>query len=519
MNYLITQLYDYLVRSAANFPDKIALVYGSKNYTYSQLNAMTDNIAKHLKFRGLQRGDRVVSCIGNCVETVLVFWATLKAGGVISVINPELPIAKIAYIVKDSQCKFLILPPIIARELFSETYTNLNEIIAVELNHKLALLVNSIYKLTDFVDDSQAQLKLDRALDIDLASIIYTSGSTGEPKGVMLTHRNMITATESINAYLTNHKNDVILCALPMSFDYGLYQMIMAFSAGAKLVLERDFYLPLRFLKLIEDEKVTALPGVPSMFSILGENIGRFKYDLSSVRYVTNTGAAIYDHHINIIENLFPHANFFSMYGLTECKRCTYLPPEDIIKKPRSVGIPIPNTEMWIIDDLGNKVPANTIGQLVIRGATVMQGYWNSPTETANKLKPGVLPNEMVLHTGDYGYIDSDGYFYFHSRRDEMIKSHGEKVSPVEIEAIIYQIHGIKEAAVIAVPDKISGNKIIAYIVPFPHADITSQQILSYCKSHLEKSKIPKEIIFVKQLKKSMNGKINKLDLLQSAGK
>src|SRR6185436_17068984 len=236
----------------------------------------------------------------------------------------------------------------------------------------------------------------------DLAAIIYTSGSTGDPKGVMLTHRNMLTAATSIACYLELREDDVILNVLPLAFDYGLYQMIMAFRQGARLVLERSFTFPSQVLKLMVEEGVTGFPGVPTLFAILAEMKTLKDYDLSRIRYVTNTAAALPQKHILALKDLFPGARIYSMYGLTECKRCTYLPPEDLDRKHGSVGIAIPNTELWVVDAEGARVPPGTVGELVIRGGTVMQGYWGKPDATAEKLKPGPLPGERVLHTGDY---------------------------------------------------------------------------------------------------------------------
>jgi acyl-CoA synthetase (AMP-forming)/AMP-acid ligase II len=236
-------------------------------------------------------------------------------------------------------------------------------------------------------------------IDIDLASLIYTSGSTGTPKGIMLTHRNMLTAATSITTYLENREDDVILCALPLSFDYGLYQIIMAFRVGARVVLERSFAYPTQVLEDMVAERVTGFPGVPTMFATLAGMKGLDKYDFSRIRYVTNTAAAIAAKHIAFVRQTFQAARFYSMYGLTECKRCTFLPPEDLDRKPDSVGIAIPNTELWIVDDDGNRVGPNIVGQLVIRGATVMKGYWNKPEETARRLRPGPLPGgASALH-------------------------------------------------------------------------------------------------------------------------
>jgi acyl-CoA synthetase (AMP-forming)/AMP-acid ligase II len=349
-----------------------------------------------------------------------------------------------------------------------------------------------------------------RNIDIDLAAIIYTSGSTGEPKGVMLTHRNMLTAAASICSYLEMREDEVILCTLPLAFDYGLYQMIMAFRQGARLVLERSFAYPAQILTLMVAQGVTGFPGVPTMFSILAEFKTLHAYDFSRIRYVTNTAAALPIKHIRMLKDVFPSARVYSMYGLTECKRCTYLPPEDLDRKPGSVGIAIPNTELWIVDEDGNKVGPGIVGQLVVRGATVMKGYWEKPEATAKKLRAGPLPGEHVLYTGDYCKLDDDGYLYFVSRMDDVIKSRGEKVSPKEVEATILDIAGVKEAAVIGIPDDILGHAVKAFVVLERTVSMSERDIQRHCLAKLENFMVPKVVTFVPELPKTDSGKIKK---------
>ncbi|NNM58237.1 MAG: long-chain fatty acid--CoA ligase [Legionellales bacterium] len=352
-------------------------------------------------------------------------------------------------------------------------------------------------------------------LDIDLASIIYTSGSTGEPKGVMLTHRNMLAASTSINCYLSHMANDIIISVLPLSFDYGLYQMIMAFSVGATLILEENFIWPAQLLKKIAANKATVLPVVPSMVGLLLQHNKLFSYDVSSIRCVTNTGAALNVKHIDNLKLIFKTANIFSMYGLTECKRCTYLPPDKIDSKPTSVGIAIPNTELFIVDEQGNQLGKNQIGQLVIRGSTVMKGYWNKPVETEKKLKNGLLPGEKVLYTGDYCWLDDDNYLYFHSRMDEVLKCKGMKVSPKEVEETLMRCSLISEVAIVGVDDLEYGTAIYAFIVTV--GEVEQNNIKQFYHENLSAEKRPKYLEFLSQLPKTQNGKVNKLELKKIA--
>ena len=300
---------------------------------------------------------------------------------------------------------------------------------------------------------------------------------------------------------------------LPLAFDYGLYQMIMAFRMGARLVLERSFAFVAQVLKKVVEEGVTGFPGVPTMFATLAAMKDLSGYDFSKIRYVSNTAAALPVKHITMLKDLFPKAKIFSMYGLTECKRCTYLPPADIDRKPTSVGIAIPNTELWIVDENDQKVGPGVVGQLVIRGATVMKGYWEKPEATAKRLKPGPIPGEQVLYTGDFCKLDEEGYLYFVGRMDDIIKSRGEKVAPKEVEGALVSIPGIKEAAVIGVPDDLWGHAVKAFVVLEPGVTLDPKEIERECQKRLENFMVPKYTVIVDDLPKTTTGKIKKTDL------
>jgi acyl-CoA synthetase (AMP-forming)/AMP-acid ligase II len=249
------------------------------------------------------------------------------------------------------------------------------------------------------------------------------------------------------------------------------------------------------------------------MFAMLAELKSIASYDLTRVRYVTNTAAALGVRHIAAIRQMFPRARLYSMYGLTECKRCTYLPPEDLDRKPGSVGIAIPNTELWIVDERDRRVGPGVVGELVIRGATVMRGYWEKPEATARKLRPGPLPGETVLYTGDLCKLDEDGYLYFVSRMDDVIKSRGEKVAPKEVEAAILELPGVKEVAVIGVPDDILGQAVKAFVVVEAGATLSARDVVRGCQARLEPLLVPKHVVMTDALPRTATGKIKKTDL------
>ncbi|QKX06979.1 acyl--CoA ligase [Aquimarina sp. TRL1] len=510
-------LHNFLKENAQSHPAKVAVTMAKKEYTFNDINTQSDQIAAYLQKAGVKRGDRVVILLGNTVYTVTSFWAILKAGAVVIPVGMELKPEKIEYILQDSGATVLITnKEVVAQNKEMLESTPLFKVIMVDetKTYKENLYAN----METVLADKEYELSPVDTISIDLSAIIYTSGSTGEPKGVMLTHENMVTATNSLNAYLGYTVEDKVLCALPLSFDYGLYQMIMCISTGATLVLEKEFTWPIFLLKSIIAHQVTILPAVPTMVMLLHEQNKKSKLDLSSVRAVTNTGAALTETNIGMVKNLFSQAKIFSMYGLTECKRCTYLPPEDIDKKPNSVGIAIPNTELWLVDDDGFVIKEpNQIGQLVIRGATVMRGYWNKPEKTAEKLKEGLFPGEKVLYTGDYCSLDEDGYLYFKGRMDHMIKSRGIKVSPKEVEDYISNIPEINSVLVTGVPDEDYGEVLFAFVVLEEGKQLSKETIIALCKQDLEAYKVPEYVSIITSMPKTPNGKFDVIKLKNQA--
>jgi amino acid adenylation domain-containing protein len=515
-------LHDYLIASARRLPDKAALVCGEQRLSYRTLDERSDSLAAKLAGLGVVRGDRVIVFADNTVDTAIAFWAVLKANAIVSIVNPLTKTDKLAYLMNDCRARVMISDGHLAH-VFADAVR--------KAPHCEALIVSGVFG--DREDNLLAGLTVTRwpaavatgtaprrqCIDVDLAAIIYTSGSTGEPKGVMLTHRNMLAACASISEYLRIAEDEVILGVLPLAFDYGLYQMIMAFAAGARLVLERSFAFPAAVLRKVVDEQVTGFPGVPTIFAVMGGMTSLDQYDFSAIRYATNTAAALPVKAITMLRGLFPAARIYSMYGLTECKRCTYLPPEAIDRKPESVGIAIPNTELWLVDDHDHRLGPTQIGQigqvgqLVIRGATVMKGYWEKPGATAKKLRPGPVPGEQVLYTGDLCRLDDEGFLYFVGRMDDIIKSRGEKVAPKEVEAAVVDIAGVREAAVIGVPDDVLGQAIKAFVVLDPGVTLDVKAIQRGCQERLESFMVPRLIEIVAELPKTSTGKIKKTDL------
>lgn len=496
----------FLANSARMFPSKIALVTGSVRHSYQEIYRSAYNLAGYLAAKGLKKGDRVAVYLPNSVEAVVSIFGILDAGGCFVVINPTIKESKLRHILSNSESKFIITD-IARKELVQK--------VAGNLEHQLFPVYtgdNSNLETFENIITQNPVNSWPEPIDVDLAAIIYTSGSTGEPKGVTMTHRNVISASNSITTYLENVPEDIILSMLPLSFDYGLYQVIMAFHIGATLILEPGFGYPGQIIKLIRDEKVTGLPGVPTLFAILFQMKSLEEQNLDSVRYISNTAAALPPAFSQRLKKCFPRAKVYSMYGLTECKRVSYLPPELIEIKPDSVGIPMPNTEVWIVDENDNELPPGKVGQLVVRGGSVMREYWRDPEATSKVLRPGRYPWEKVLYTGDLFKMDEDGHLYFVGRVDDIIKCRGERVSPKEIENTLYGMEEILNARVIGVPDPIFGQAIKAEIVLKDDHDIDGRRIKAYCRKHLEDLMVPQIIEFVKDLPISTSGKIKRRD-------
>jgi len=278
-------------------------------------------------------------------------------------------------------------------------------------------------------------------------------------------------------------------------------------------VLERNFSFPLTAMEKMVRWRVTVFPGVPTMFAMLMSlsDLGRF--DLTSLRMITNTAAALSEAHIRKLRALFPQAILFSMYGLTECKRVTFLPPEQLDIRPTSVGRGMPNQEVWLVDEVGRRLPNGSTGELVIRGSNVMRGYWEKPRETAERLKPGPIAGEMVLYSGDIFSTDEEGWLYFVARRDDIIKSRGEKVSPREVENAISAIEGVDEVAVVGIVDNILGQAVKAFITLKAGAKLTEHDVIRHCLTSLESFMAPKFVEFVASLPKTDTGKIKKTGL------
>jgi amino acid adenylation domain-containing protein len=508
-------LHDALVRACARSPGKPALHVGAETCTYGALGERSDRLAAALQARGLKRGDRVAIFMDNTIACAVAIFGVLKAGGVFLVINPQTKHDKLVFIGNDCTIRQLVTD-VHLRDVASAVVgavPSLTHVIVSGKGDSLDGLSGDGVEAEwlDAVLESPAPpLRPPGTIPTDLAALIYTSGSTGNPKGVMQTHQSMAFAVGSLTEYQRLAEDDVMLNLLPLAFDYGLYQLLMAMSLGATLVLERSFTYPAEVFARMNEHGVTTFPGVPTIFAMLIAAHRRKPLAFPQVRRVTNTAAALPPSHFPILREIFPNALIFAMYGLTECKRVSYLPPEWLDAKMGSVGIAIPGTEVYLRSPEGQPVPPGEPGILYVRGPHVMRGYWNNPARTDKMLHPGDIPGEKVLCTGDWFRMDEDGCLYFIGRSDDIIKSRGEKVAPAEVEAVLCSIPGVHEAAVIGVPDEVLGQAIRAFVVPHAGAALDERSLRRELTGRLENFMVPRDIVVVDALPKSPNGKIDR---------
>lgn len=515
------QVEEFLEHSAARFPDKPALVCADRRVTYREIEQQANRLAHALLRSGVERGDRVAIYLENSVEAVVAVFAVLKAGAAFLLVNPTTKADKLAFVLNDCRASALVSDAA-KLERMAGNWPSLVHLRSVCVcgagPANLPAGGKLLFQFLETVQEASlpATPPAKTCIDVDLAALIYTSGSTGKPKGVMLTHLNILSAANSITTYLENVPEDIVLSVLPLSFDYGLYQVLMSFKTGATVILERSFAYPHAVLEKVEQEKATGFPLVPTMAAMLLQMDLR-QYDLSSLRYVTNTAAALPAEHIRQLRRALPHARLYSMYGLTECKRVSYLPPDQLDLRPDSVGRGMPNEEVYLVDEDGRRLGPGAVGELVVRGSNVMKGYWERPEETDRVLRPGPLPGEKVLYTGDLFRQDAEGFLYFVGRRDDIIKSRGEKVSPREVEEVLYSLAGVAEAVVIGVPDAILGQAVKAIVSVRPDSSLTKKEILQHCARHLEDFMVPKLIEICPSLPKTSNGKLSRRELAAAA--
>jgi long-chain acyl-CoA synthetase len=517
----------FLEDTAARTPDSTALVVGADRRTFRQVDRDSDTLAAALQARGVDRGDRVAIMAESSAELVVALWATLKAGAVFVVVNPTTKADQLAYVLRDCGVRLLVSQARLARVVVPALADSPGVATTLWIGgvpDTGTVPVDTAAPVPVHHEDLAAVAGADPGatpidpglIDADLAGLIYTSGSTGRPKGVMLTHRNVVHSTWSISTYLGLRADDVVACLLPPSFGYGLFHIFMGARIGCRVVVEPGFAFPHDTLVRLAETGVTVLPGVPTLFATLLQ-LAPFDpdLDLSAVRMLTNAAAALAPAHVERLRAAFPGAQVFCMYGLTEATRVAYLDPARLDDKLGSVGMAMPNTEAYVVDENGKRAAPGVVGELVVRGASVMRGYWGKPEATAACLHDGEIEGEKVLRTGDQFWADDEGFLWFVGRGDDVFKCKGEKISPAEVEQVLYELDAVAEAAVVGVPHPIDGTAVKAVVAPRAGASLDEAMVRRHCRARLEGYMVPRFVDVRTHLPKTESGKIRRASLVE----
>jgi acyl-CoA ligase (AMP-forming) (exosortase A-associated) len=500
--------------SALRTPEAIALRLKDSSCTYRELNVGIDGFAAALIGLGIERQERIAIFLPKQFETVVAMFGVVRAGCVFVPVNPILKPSQVQHILRDCNVRVLVTSP--------ERLAGLNEALVQCPDLKHIVYVGGDANATpNFEYHAWAKLlatsrkpNAHRVIDMDMAAILYTSGSTGRPKGVVLSHRNMVTGAHSVAEYLENDASDRLLAVLPFSFDYGFSQLTTAFYVGASVVL-LDHLFARDVISTIAREKVTGLAAVPPLWSQLAD-LQWPDEAKQSLRYITNSGGAMPGATLQKLRASLPNTKPFLMYGLTEAFRSTYLPPSEIDRRPGSMGKAIPNAEILVVRPDGSPCAPNEPGELVHRGSLVALGYWNDPAKTDERYKPvpnqnpGLVLTEMAVWSGDTVRKDEDGFLYFIGRRDEMIKTSGYRVSPSEIEEVIFATGLVADAAAVGVSHPTLGHAIVVVAAVAPNLKPDTDALLNECKKQLPAFMVPARIEWRDALPRNPNGKYDR---------
>lgn len=513
MEFLIHHM---LTTSAQRLPDKEALVHGSQRLSYREVERRVAGLAHGLREVGTRRADRIGIYLDPTVPQALSIFGVSRAEAVYVPINGLLFPDQVAHIAKDCQMKGLVT----TREKLTALSPVLKEIPSLEF----VVLVGDggpvdvslpIHGFDDLCALTPPVRRREQAIEKDLAAILYTSGSTGKPKGVMLSHAQVMAGGRIVSTYLEITEADRILAALPFSFDAGMNQLMTAWQQGGTLILV-NFVFAREVVQALLRERVTGLAGVPTFWSLMAQsNSTLHKQPLPDLRYITNTGGAMPQNVLGTLRQLLPATRIFLMYGLTEAFRSTYLPPEELDRRPTSMGKAIPDTEILVINEQGRPCEPGEVGELVHRGPTVSMGYWGQPELTAKVLRPHpFLPPELgdlerVCYSGDYVKMDEEGFLYFVGRRDTMIKSSGFRISPTEVEEVLFKSGLLKAAAVIGIPDKVLGQSIKAFVVARDGHSLNVQALREFCAAHMPRHMVPNGIEELEEMPKTTSSKVD----------
>ncbi len=509
-------LHHLLRRSADRLADKDALVHGNERLTYAEVAGRASGLGAGLRRLGVTPRDRIGIYLEPSVAQVVSIFGISEAGGVFVPVNAMLLAEQVKHIATDCRMKGLITTAskVAGLSAVIKEIPSLEFVVVVGDGGPFDVEV-PVESYAEMTATAPAARLGDTAIGRDLAAILYTSGSTGKPKGVMLSHANVIAGASIVSTYLGISERERILAILPFSFDAGMNQLTTAFQQGATLVL-MTFTFAREIVRMLAKERVTGLAGVPTLWSLLAQPASSLaKTPLPDLRYITNTGGAMPQPVLAALREALPATKVFLMYGLTEAFRSTYLPPDELDRRPTSMGKAIPDTEILVVNESGQPCRPGEVGELVHRGPTVSLGYWGRPDLTAQVLRPHpFIPMELggderVCYSGDLVRMDEDGFLYFIGRRDAMIKSSGFRISATEVEEAIFQSGLVKGAAVIGLPDPVLGQSIKAFVVPKDGVTVSVPALLEFCASRLPRYMVPAAADVLDEIPKTTSGKVD----------
>ncbi len=502
-------LEDLLLRGAERHPERPFLWFKKQWHTYGELAEGTARVAAYLREQGIAPGDRVVFILENCPEYVSAYYGALRAGAVGVAINHATVSDEILTVIGDCKPKAVVAQRSVLKHLAGAL---------AEGPSSLELLITHGGVMPEEAAGGRQRIKLDEVLSRppsspphdprtseDLCSIIYTSGTTGQPKGVMLSHRNLLANAASIVEYLRLRETDRVMCVLPFFFSYGNSLLTTHLMVGGSLVLHNGFVFPNVILDEMVSERCTGFSGVPSTYALLLHRSKFQQMEFPDLRYVTIAGGGLPAPAQAELQGVVPHAKVFNMYGQTEAAaRLSHLEPEKFNDKLGSIGKGIPGVELRVVDPEGRPVEPGVTGEIVARGPNIMTGYWESPEETATVLREG------WLWTGDMARVDEDGYIYIVSRKKDIIKSGAYRIGPNHIESVLIEHPAVAEVAVVGAPDKLMGEAIVAYVLLKPDTNVSERDLLEHCHERLPGYKVPKRFEFPDSLPKTTSGKVQK---------
>lgn len=508
-------LFELPIDTASRAPDSEALVDRGSASTFGALGQAIERVAGGLLDLGIPRGGRVGVYLPKQFEAVIAMFAAARAGAVFVPINPVLKAPQVGYILRDCDVSVLITSSSRLEDLRAEIALSpaLRQIVVTDSSPQVA--AGDVGKVVAWSELAAASPRPGhRTIDTDMVSILYTSGSTGRPKGVVLSHRNMVCGALSVVEYLQNRPGDRLLAVLPFSFDYGFSQLSTAFSAGATVAL-LDYLLPRDVIRALARERITGLAGVPPLWLQLAD-LEWPAESTAALRYLTNSGGAMPSSALNKLRAHAPRAQVFLMYGLTEAFRSTFLPPAELDRRPDSMGKAIPNAEILVLRPDGTECAADEPGELVHRGSLVGMGYWNDPAKTAERYKPiaalhsGLVIPELAVWSGDTVRRDAEGFLYFVGRRDEMIKTSGYRVSPTEVEEVVYATGLVVDVVAIGVPHARLGHAIVIVASAAPGQPSDGEALLAALKRTLPNYMVPHHVEWRESLPRNPNGKFDR---------